>query len=117
MATSNDELLIILSDYLNDIQGLKKRNGKLPAQAAIERIEVHTEQRVLKVRAEDTERLYKLNKIVKRYNIVNFVKLYNEAIKRDWQDIRVPIIRDLSVYSPDDLAILSNKGDTNAAIK
>lgn len=33
-----NQLLIVLADYSNDLMTLKKRNGKLPAQAAVERI-------------------------------------------------------------------------------
>lgn len=32
------ELLTILADYSNDLHALKKRDGQLPAQAAVKRI-------------------------------------------------------------------------------
>lgn len=44
----------------------------------------------------------KLIRISKRYSLVNYIKNYNEAIKRDWQDLRVPIIRDVELYDGED---------------
>ena len=41
MKDSDEWLYTVLADYSNDLAALKKRNGKLPAEAAIERIQAH----------------------------------------------------------------------------
>lgn len=44
---SDREILTILADYSYDLANLKKRNGKLPAQAAMERIKAWGDKAVL----------------------------------------------------------------------
>lgn len=62
------------------------------------------QQEIAKARAKDAVRLSKLNRIVKRYNVLGYVTAYNEAIKRDWQDIRLPVVRDLTLYEPAEIS-------------
>lgn len=75
--------------------------GRLYTQREVEAI---LQQEIVKARAEDAKRLAKLNRIVKRYNVLGYVTAYNEAIKRDWQDIRLPVVRDLTLYEPAELS-------------
>lgn len=42
-----NELYIILADYSNDLNQLKKRDGKLPAQAAVNRLQAIITQRCI----------------------------------------------------------------------
>lgn len=53
--------------------------------------------------AKDSMRFAKTVRIIKRYNLVEFIKLYNHAIKEGWQDVRFPIIRDAELYEPSDI--------------
>jgi hypothetical protein len=41
MKDSDEWLYTVLADYSNDLAALKKRDGKLPAEAAIARIQAH----------------------------------------------------------------------------
>jgi hypothetical protein len=54
------QILKILADYSHDLSELKKRDGKLPAQAAVDRIEAlydaYTAERVASI-LDDVERL------------------------------------------------------------
>ncbi len=55
-------LLQILADYSNDLQTLSKRNGKLPAEAAVERIEALIDAEVREVYDNVFKLAYKYSK-------------------------------------------------------
>lgn len=41
------ELLIIISDYVNDLASIKKRDGEFPAQAAVKRLKQAFDKHVI----------------------------------------------------------------------
>lgn len=97
-----------LDDYLSENYMVQSpRDAAFVSMQMAELIEPLITQRETDARHEDTKRLAGIGRIIKRYNIVGFVKLYNEALKRDWQDIRVPIMRNAELYSGDNLAVLT----------
>ena len=55
-AIGDEELWRILADYSNDLHNLKKRDGMLPAQAAIARIKSRDQQIALAARMDELEK-------------------------------------------------------------
>lgn len=51
------ELYIILADYSNDLAALKKRDGELPAQAAVKRIQSYIDTRVIEGRVDELDHI------------------------------------------------------------
>lgn len=70
-------------------------------------LESHTNAKVLEARADDLKRYARLVRIAKRYDIRKYISNYNEAARLGWQDLRVPIVRDLTTYDPSEFENLS----------
>lgn len=90
------------ADIASEIAG-GIRSKAITDVITVKAITAHTNAEIAKARLEDTKRLTKLARIIKRYNVLGYVNAYNEAVRRDWRDIRLPVARDATLYEPSEL--------------